>query len=155
MCLMLYIGSHQGVPERAAPDLRVEPVENGRKGVIRWFTQPVVQFVGAHTGCSCGFPSVVAESVIEYYDGMWADSDDRTDDLRSVSALIQLLPAALDAGQPVELYPVWDGNEGVAPKGAIQWSLNQLAPATFFFNEQFMHVVSPSAVGYAIAHRRP
>jgi hypothetical protein len=138
---MLYIGSRQGVLERETPDLSVEPVENARLGVIRWFTQPVVQFVGAHTGCSCGFPSVVAESVIEYYDGMWADSDERGADLRSVSALIQVLRAALDAGQPVELYPVWDGDEGLAPKGVIHWSLEQLAPETFFFNQQFKYVV--------------
>ena len=141
MCLMLYIGSRQGVPELATPDLSVEPVEKARVGVVRWFTQPVVQFVGAHTGCSCGFPSVMAEDVIEYYDGMWADSDDRADDLRSVSAFIELLRTALDAGQPVELYPVWDGDEGEAPKGVIQWSLEHLAPDTFFFNEQFMHVI--------------
>ncbi len=141
MCLLVYIGTRQGVPERATPDLSVKPVENAQVGVVRWFTQPVVQFVGAHTGCSCGFPSVVAESVFDYYDGMWAQSDDRADDLRSASALIQLLRAALDAGQPVELYPVWDGDEGEAPKGVIQWSLDQLVPETFFFNEQFMHVI--------------
>jgi hypothetical protein len=141
MCLMLYIGSSQGVPARETPDLTVESVENARLGVIRWFTQPVVQFVGAHTGCSCGFPSVVAEGVIEYYDGMWADSGDRTDDLRSVSALIQVLRTALDAGQAVELYPVWDGDEGEAPKGVVEWSLDQLTPETFFFNQQFMYVV--------------
>ena len=137
MCLMLYIASRQGVPERATPDLKVEPVDELRLGVVRWFTQPVVQFVGAHTGCSCGFPSVMAEDVIEYYDGMWADSDDRADDLRSVSALIVLLRTALEAGQPVEpveLYPVWDGDEDGAPKGVVQWSLEHLAPDTFFFN---------------------
>ena len=144
MCLMLYVGSRQRLPEQKTPDLTVEPVEDARLGVVQWFTQPVIQFVGAHTGCSCGFPSVLAESVIEYYDGMWPDSDDRPDDLRSVSALIQLLRAALGAGQPVELYPVWDGDEAKAPKGVVHWSLEQLAPETFFFNEQFMHVVRPA-----------
>lgn len=141
MCLMLYIGSREGLPERRTPDLSVEPVEDARSSVVRWFSQRVIQFVGAHTGCSCGFPSVVAESVIEYYDGMWPDSNDRPDDLRSVSALIQLLRAALDAGEPIELYPVWDGDEAAAPKGVVQWSLERLAPETLFFNQQFMHVV--------------
>lgn len=141
MCLMLYIGSRQGLPERKTPDLSVEPVEDARSGVVQWFTQPVVQFVGAHTGCSCGFPSVVAESVIEYYDGMWADSDDRSADLRSVSELIQLLHAALGAGEAMELYPVWDGDEAQPPKGMVQWSVEQLAPETFFFNEQFLYVL--------------
>jgi hypothetical protein len=72
---------------------------------------------------------------------MLADSDDRTADLRSVSALIELLRVALGPGQAVELYPVWDGDEAKAPKGVVQWSLEQLAPETFFFNEQFMYIV--------------
>ena len=31
-----------------------------REAVIQWFTLPTVRFIGAHTGCSCGFPSVIA-----------------------------------------------------------------------------------------------
>lgn len=141
MCLMLYVGSRQGVPERATSDISVEPVADARLAVVRWFSQPVVQFVGAHTGCSCGFPSVVAESVIEYYDGMWANSGDRRDDLRSVSALLDVVSGALDAGQYLELYPIWDGEEGKPPKGVIQWSREHLVPETFLFNEHFMHVI--------------
>jgi len=141
MCLMLYIGSPEALPERSAPELSIETIEKQRRAVAQWFSQPVVQFVGAHTGCSCGFPSVTGETAVKYYDGMWADSGDRTDDLRSVSALIELLRDAVKAGQPLELYPVWDGDEGVAPKGVIHWSLEQLDPETFFFNERFMHVV--------------
>ena len=72
---------------------------------------------------------------------MWPDSDYRADDLRSVAALIELLRAAIGPGESVELYPVWDGEEGKGPKGVVQWSLEQLAPETCFFNEQFMHVV--------------
>ena len=83
---------------------------------------------------------------------MWAESADRADDLRSVSALIQLLRAALDAGQPVELYPVWDGDEGKAPKSVVQWSLEQLDPETFFFNEQFMYVVRHAVEAASHAH---
>jgi hypothetical protein len=39
-----------------------------------------------HTGCGCGSPSVIAESPVEYYDGLSLDSDDRAADLRSVRA---------------------------------------------------------------------
>jgi len=141
MCLMLYIGSYEGVPEGGTPDLSVEPVEETRRAVARWFEQPVVQFIGAHTGCSCGFPSVIADSVVEHYDDMWAGSGDRAADLRSVAALIRVVRAALEAGQPVELYPVADGDEDKAPKGVIHWSVDELVPDRFFFNEQFMHVV--------------
>ena len=141
MCLMLYVGTREGLPERQTPDVSIEPVEEGRRSVIRWFTQPVVQFVGAHTGCSCGFPSVLAETVVEYHDGMLDEPHERLDDLRSVSALIELLRGAVGTGQTVELYPVWDGHEGEAPKGAVHWSLERLTPDTFFFNEQFMYLV--------------
>jgi hypothetical protein len=141
MCLMLYIGSREALPERSTAELSVEPVEEARREVAQWFSQPAVQFVGAHTRCSCGFPSIVAESVIEYYEGMWADSGDRADDLRSVSALIGLLRGVLGAGQTVELYPVWDGEEGKVPKGVIHWALEELDPERFFFTERFIHVV--------------
>jgi len=141
---MLYIGSAQGLPTQSTADLSVEPVEETRVAVMQWFTQPVVQFLGAHTGCSCGFPSVITESPMDYYDGMWPDSEDRANDLRSAAALIQLLPSVLTSGQPVELFPVWDGDEGIAPKGVVEWSLERLHPPTFFFNEHFMHVVTGS-----------
>jgi hypothetical protein len=144
---MLYVGTRHGMPERATPDLIVEPVEQARVGVAQWFSQPVVQFVGAHTGCSCGFPSVVASETIEYYDGMLGDPNDRADDLRSVQALIEIIRAALQEVQLVELYPVWAGDEGAPPKGIIRWSLEDLAADRFFFNEQFMHVVQRAGRG--------
>lgn len=68
MCLMLYIASEVPLPARSVPELRVEPVEADRDEVRRWLSLPEVHYVGAHTGCSCGFPSVIAEEPIEYYD---------------------------------------------------------------------------------------
>lgn len=141
MCLMLYIGSGLGLTIPPSPELTLEPVDGARLGVVQWFSQPVVQFVGAHTGCSCGFPSVVAETVIEHYDGIWAQSEDRSSDLRSVEALIRLLRVALESRDAVELYPVSDGDEALGPKGVVEWFVEHLAPETFLFNEQFMHVV--------------
>ena len=91
MCLMLYIGTAEEIPLSSSADLNIERVDATRQGVTQWFSQPAVRFVGAHTGCSCGFPSVIAESPIEYYKGMSLQSDDRTADLRSVRALIELV----------------------------------------------------------------
>src|SRR5262245_47414399 len=107
MCLMLYMGSQQALPESAAADVSVERVEEAQQAVKQWFARPVVQYIGSHSGCSCGFPHVVAETVIEYFDGMLLDSEERAADLGSVTALIELVRAALEMGQPVELYPVW------------------------------------------------
>jgi hypothetical protein len=141
MCLMLYIGTDEELPLLSSPDLKVEQVEPARHDVREWFSQPVVQFVGAHTGCSCGFPSVTAESPVAYFEGMPLHSDDRLADLRSVRALIELLGLVVARGSRVELYPVADGDESKPPKGVIDWQLTTLDPDRLFFNERFMHVV--------------
>src|SRR5262245_65689180 len=117
MCLMLYVATATEIPPGSSSDLRVESLEEAREGVRRWFSQPFVRFLGSHTGCSCGFPSVIAETPVEYYEGMPLESDDREADLRSVRALLQLLGEVASARAPIELYPVADGDEAKPPKG--------------------------------------
>jgi len=141
MCLMLYVGTRQELALSSSADLKVERVDTARETVTRWFENPVVRFVGAHTGCSCGFPSVIAESAIDHYAGMPLDSDDREADLRSVRALLELMGQILATSGAVELYPVADGDESKAPRGVIEWQLSALDPERFFLNEGFMHVV--------------
>jgi len=141
MCLMLYIATAEALPVTASADLRVEAVDDARRGVEQWFSHPAVRFIGAHTGCSCGFPSVIAESPVEYFEGMTLGSDDRDADLRSVRALLALLHHAADRGERVELYPVADGDESKQPKGIIDWQLDVLDPERLFFNERFMYVI--------------
>ena len=84
---------------------------------------------------------MIAESPIEYYEGMPLSGDDRPADLRSVRALIDLIRQVVVQSGRVELYPVADGEELQAPKGVIEWQLSALDPERFFFNEGFMHVV--------------
>ena len=142
MCLMLYIGTDTPLPTGGSPDLRLEPVEAARQRVGQWFSYPAVRFVAAHTGCSCGFPSVMGDSPVTWYPGMPLQSDDRAADLRSVRALLGLLATVVTPASPVELYPVADGDEGKAPMGTIDWQLDLLDAERFFFNEGFMHRVS-------------
>jgi len=146
MCLMLYVGCKEPLRERSDPDLRIEPVEPGRRAVEQWLSLPSVQFVGAHTQCSCGFPHVIAAAPIEYWEGMWSDSDEREADIRSMRALIELLRDVIKPGESVELYTVWDGNEGEAPKGRLGWSLERIAPDTSVFTEQFLYEVRLESV---------
>ncbi len=144
MCLMLYIGTAGPLPLSATPDLRIETVSENRSSVRQWFSQSEVRFIGAHTGCSCGFPSVIAESPIEYYKGMPLESDNRPADLRSVRALIALLVEISSTEPAIELYPIMDGDESRAPRGLIEWRLDALDFDRFFFNEGFMHRVCKS-----------
>jgi hypothetical protein len=141
MCLMLYIATAEALPLMSLRDLRVEAVDDVRSGVAQWFSLPSVRFVGSHTGCSCGFPSVTADSVIEYYDGMPLQSDDRAADLRSVRSLLDLLRRAATTTERIELYPVTDGDEAMPPKGIVGWPLSALDADRFFFNERFLHII--------------
>jgi hypothetical protein len=58
---MLYVATADELPLASSPDLTIEAVDDARRAVTQWFSHPNVRFVGAHTRCSCGFPSVIAE----------------------------------------------------------------------------------------------
>jgi hypothetical protein len=141
---MLYMATQGELPVRSSPELSVEEVERSREAVRQWFTLPVVRFIGAHTGCSCGFPHVVAEEPIEYWHGMF-DGQDREADLKSVELLLALVREHVTATGEVQLYPVWDGEEGSPPKGEINLGLGALNREKFFFNEQFFYRVTAEA----------
>src|SRR3954471_5532203 len=134
-------GAHHNLPLRAAPDLGIEDVETSREAVRQWFSLPTVRFIGAHTGCSCGFPHAVAEESIEYWDGLFEPSERRDSDLRSTHALLAIIQEHVAAFGGVELYPVWDGNEHLPPKGVIEVSLDSLDPKPFLVTEQFFYRV--------------
>ena len=70
MCLMLYIGCDQDIPLRKGKYLTIEVLPDNEKKVAQWFDAKHVYFIGSHSGCSCGFPHVVAEEPIYYFDGM-------------------------------------------------------------------------------------
>jgi hypothetical protein len=83
----------------------------------------------------------MADTPIDFFEGMTLHSDDRTADLRSVRALMNLMTRLLARTDSVELFPIADGDESKPPKGVIDWQLSGLDPERFFFNEHFMHVV--------------
>lgn len=143
MCLMLYVATHGDQPLRSSPTLRVEEIEGSGVAVRQWFSLPTVRFIGAHTGCSCGFPHIVmADEPAEYFDGMFGDGEDRAADLASLRSLLALLREHVGTAGEVQLYPVWNGNEASAPKGTIDLALDTIDAGTFVFTEQFFYRVA-------------
>ena len=139
---MLYLATAGDQPLRSSTELSVEEVENSRTSVHQWFSLPTIRFIGAHTGCSCGFPSVIAEEPIEYYEGIFDTTEDRAADLASTRALVALIRQHVNDGAEVQLYPVGDGDEGRPPKGTVELSIDAIEPETFLFTEQFLFRVS-------------
>jgi len=106
------------------------------------FSLPHVRFVGAPGSCSCGFPHILCDQVIEYYDGMFEPGQEREGEVAHVRDLLDVVRAALQSGAEVELYPVWVGSEALPPKGRIELHASRMNADEFFFIEQFLYVVA-------------
>ena len=141
MCLTLYLATPDEQPLQNSPELSVEAVAPAAEAVRKWFSLPVIRFVGAYTGCSCGFRSVVGEG--EPLDlGAELLNPANEDQLGSARCLIALIQRHVAAAGHVEMYPVWNGEEDLPPKGTIELVTEVLDPHTFFFNERFFYRVS-------------
>lgn len=143
MCLMLYLGSAKPVPLWEGDLFSVEEVRAEDLAVKQWFDGLSVYFIGSHSGCSCGFPSVKAERPVRYYEGIFDldDPEERQKDIQSTELLIALIREHATPSEPLLLYPVWAGDEGNKPKGHITWTLADLDPNTLVFTEDFMYEV--------------
>jgi hypothetical protein len=149
MCLMLYIATTGDQPCFESDLLNVEDVEPRRDAVRQWLTLPVIRFVGAHTGCSCGFRHITANEPIEYYEGMFAyesERDDATQARASLSALMAMIRAFVERDGAIELLPTWNGDEGEPPLGTIDKTVGELQPETWFFIERFLYRVTAGGV---------
>jgi len=152
MGLMLYLATATEQPTLESSDLRIEPIDPQSESVRQVFTLPFVRFVGAHTGCSCGFPYVIAEQPVQYYEGMFADDEDAEADRTSLTALLPIVFEHVNATGSAELYPVWYLEEKEPPKGLITLSADELTPDRFFFIERFLYrIVPPLADGSVTA----
>jgi hypothetical protein len=138
MCLTLYLATRDEQPLSQSPALRVEAVTPAAENVRQWFSLPAVRFIGADTGCSCGFRHVIAEEPIEYWDGMFGELDAKQN---STSALVALIRELTAAGGEVQLYPLWNDEVDVKPKGTIELRADTVDPRTFFFVEGFFYRV--------------
>lgn len=147
MCLMLYLGSRRPLSLRRTACLALEPVAEAAKAVREQVQRDFVYFVGSHSGCSCGFPYVVAEQEIEYFDGVFEQEDsEKLKDLESVRDLVSVIDEAL-AGQPdCILFPIWNGSEGAAPKGDVRWDRKDMKAECFLLTEQFRFTICAERV---------
>ena len=143
---MLYMASSEPVAELETEDLTIERLPSGSEAVARHFANPHIYFIGAHTGCSCGFPSVTADAPVTYFEGMFDDEEDadRLKNLASVRALLELIRSCLTNASVVELFLVWMGDEAEGPHGTIELQLEQLEAHTFFFNERYLYRIEVS-----------
>jgi len=138
MCLTLYFGSNGDLPLRTTPELCVEEVEAACAVVRQWLSTSTVRFIGAHTGCSCGFPRA---GQTEYWEDL-PGNEDREADVQSLRALLAIVQKHVDRFGSVELYPVWSGNESLPPKERVELTVDSIDSQKFVFTEQFLYCMT-------------
>jgi hypothetical protein len=143
MCLRLYIATTGDQPCFETDLLNVEDIEPGWTAVRQWLSLPVVRFVGAHTGCSCGFRSVKATEPIAYDEGLFYE-DERTAATKraSLSALMAMARAFAERDGEIEMLAIWEGDEWEPLLGTIDKTVSDLQPQTWFFIERFLYRVT-------------
>ncbi len=91
MCLGLYVASRSLLAISESPELSVQEIDPTEDVVRQNFSLPHVRYLGAHTGCSCGFPHVIAESPFVWFEEFEDEHADREKNIGSLSALVSLL----------------------------------------------------------------
>lgn len=130
MCLEAFVASEHELPttgaelpETPSPEFRILPCPV-RADAVRGILQlPFVYYLGAHTGCSCGFNSGgVAWQGLATPDDVRANAGALLDDERvafeaeqaSRERLRDVVATARQAGR-VRVYACWWGDEALAP----------------------------------------
>lgn len=113
MCMMLYIASDKVLPtipwNNEYPDFYITDLKETDiefTGVRKQVTKPYLYYVGAHTGCGCGFAYGMYEVLDE------SDIEENKLNRHSVEQLFLYIRRNLGSGEELQLYSCWAGNEG-------------------------------------------
>jgi hypothetical protein len=102
MCMVLYAAADAPLaelPERSPPaPFSARPIRGREEPVRTHFSATHVYFLGADTGCSCGF---------QYGPSVELESEGR----ESVRRLREYLADAVERAGSVEVYACWEGDE--------------------------------------------
>ena len=99
MCLGVFLAADRELPlvawDEAQPSFNVTPLQDEERPVRGRFSKRNVYYLGAYTGCSCGFTP---------------DEDgEEADAARSLEGLVAYLREAVGDGS-LELFTCWDGD---------------------------------------------
>jgi hypothetical protein len=108
MCVALYIAADSEPPlvswDAAALGFNVVAVQDHERVVAKHLSKPYLRYLGAHTGCSCGFD----------YGQTSADTPAEVEEERlgreSVASLRRYLERMVESNGTVEIYACWEGD---------------------------------------------
>ena len=134
MCLAVYLATAEPLPNLArwadTPTLNLGPISQREAGVQEKFSYPHLYYVGAHTGCSCGFSA-----------GDPANAEARAHTTGDPIAVLRELPG--DA--PFEIWVCWEGDEREPVLTRLAFPLVDLATRTDWSEERTFSTVTRAA----------
>jgi hypothetical protein len=119
----------------------VQALLDGEQSVRRHFTKPNVYYLGAHTGCGCGFA---------YGQMELKDEDDEAEDVasrKSVAALQEYVRQAVQRLGSVELFSSWQGEWDQDSKTRMEISPEWFGGDEFVLPEKALFRVRASQPG--------
>jgi hypothetical protein len=112
MCRYLYLAGDNVLPlikwEESRPAFNVDDLHDYDLGVLKQFSKPHIVFLGAHTGCSCGF----------LYDSEPPEDEDEAEEDRDARESVKLLVTYLTEQaktSSLEIFACWNGDQGENP----------------------------------------
>ena len=131
MCWVLYIAADEPLPliawDEKSPAFNVTTLRDVDEPVRARFTRPHVAYLGAHTGCGCGFDPGQANQ---------EHPDEARDTAAALAALADYLRTATADGRAVELYVCWSGDEALPVEQAMDITPDALHPGMEWFPER-------------------
>ena len=140
MCMAVYIASDAPLqlvqwnidqPNFHVSELTVDENDEKVKGQ---FSKPFIYYVGAYTGCGCGF---------EY--GRYPEYEDDVEKKRqSVNQFSKYLANALQESETIELFACWEGDQAEKPVKHGKLIPTDIGGDSFWFEEREFFVVQRS-----------
>ena len=138
MCQVLYIAADRELPliawHEQTPAFHVTPLPEREEAVRRHFSKPHVYYLGAHTGCSCGFA---------YGHLDLRDEKDQTEDTasRASTAGLRAYLAQVSRDGDVELYSCWEGDWYLPAEHRFEVTTEHFGGDTFSLTERAFYLV--------------
>jgi len=128
MCLGLFLASDAVLPlfpfTEARPAFNVAPLRSYEEPVRAQFSHPNVVYLGASTGCGCGFDPNGSEAE--------SSAADREADRRALADYLVFAAGA----SPLELFVCWDGDYTAPADRRLTIEVSELAMRTDWLAER-------------------
>jgi hypothetical protein len=130
MCMAVYIASNVPLPlvawNKDQPGFFVAELHPERESVRVQFSKPYVYYVGAHSGCGCGFA----------YGRNPEYEEDIEENRGSVTRLSQYLTKAAEQNETIELFACWEGDQAEEPVKRRKATPSDIGGESFWFEER-------------------